>query len=106
MAKTEEIQIEETKIALESLLTEFGFTLPSRFLDRMINIGRSFVHISTVNGIWYEGRSYIFDSIETIIYHSGHGSSIEELRDEMRWLIDHLHMLNNLSMRNRGVDLT
>jgi len=93
------IDVKETKRALEDLLSEFGQTLPTQFNGRILKIGMPYTKIARVNGIYYERRSYIFDGIETLVYHSDHGSSIEELKDEMKWFIYHIEMLDRLSLK-------
>lgn len=93
------IDIKDTKRAIEGLLVEFGQTLPTRFEWRILKIVEPYVPIAKVNGIWCSGRSFIFDSIETIAYHSGHGSSVEEVKDELEYFINHIEILDRLSLK-------
>ncbi len=92
---------EETKYALEAVISEIGTTLPGRFTWRMLQIGTPYIDIARVHGIWCNNRSHIADSIETIVYHASHGSSVEEIKEEMQRLLNRFDLLEALSPINR-----
>lgn len=94
-------QLMDTKYALEALLAEIGTTLPGEFVRRMLKISTPYTSIAKVNGIYYNGRSTISDMFETIVYHSGHGSSVEEIKEEMQRLINNFEIFEALPIMNR-----
>jgi hypothetical protein len=90
-------QITETKYALEALLAEIGTELPGNFIGRLMCIGEPYFDPRFKFSFFAAGRSRIYDHIDAIQYHSNHGSDIDEIKFEMKHLIDNIENLDTPS---------
>lgn len=88
----------ETKRALDSLLSEFGATLPVDFSLRILRISSLYMDfyraVSKSTYVTYESSPYIVKLFDTIISQVHQGRSINDIRESLAWLTNRLEALS------------